>query len=51
MIGQVQSLLHDSGDTEHVRIDNAANSFCNGVGQAGNILAENFFQSSEYPLC
>ncbi|KAF2271266.1 pectin lyase-like protein [Westerdykella ornata] len=42
---------YNSGETtERVRMENAANSFCKGVGEAGDILIENFFQSNEYPF-
>ncbi|OTA63183.1 glycoside hydrolase family 55 protein [Hypoxylon sp. EC38] len=42
---------YDSGEnTEHVRMDNAANSFCNDMGSLGSIAAEDFVHSREYPF-
>lgn len=36
--------------TEHVRIDNTINSFCNTLGKPGTILKENFFFTNTYTL-
>lgn len=40
---------YDGGITEiHVRLDNAANSFCNGLGSAGAVLAGGTFAGRDF---
>ncbi|XXH06189.1 hypothetical protein Hte_012635 [Hypoxylon texense] len=44
-----QLSCYNSGEnTEHVRMDNAANSFCNDVGNPGNIAPQEFVHSRGY---
>ncbi|KAH8812142.1 pectate lyase superfamily protein-domain-containing protein [Xylogone sp. PMI_703] len=40
---------YNSGEnTEHERMDNAANDFCNQIGRTNEVLAENFYRSSTF---
>jgi hypothetical protein len=36
--------------TEHVRMDNAINSFCSGLGSSGDIFKEDYFKTVTYPF-
>lgn len=44
-----QRHCYDSGVTDiHVRLDNAANSFCGYLGEPGRVLSENTFATRDY---
>ncbi|KAK1959917.1 pectin lyase-like protein [Colletotrichum sublineola] len=42
------SCYNEGGKTEHVRMDSAANSFCNGLRTAGSVLTAPFVRSSSF---
>ncbi|GKT46033.1 uncharacterized protein ColSpa_06214 [Colletotrichum spaethianum] len=42
------SYYGEGGKTERMRMDNAANSFSNGIGNRGNVVAAPFVRSSSF---